>query len=59
MFEGEADYVRHFWNQKPKQIVGKVRIYLVQSEPSEFPALFGREQVCLQECNNGNIIEVS
>jgi hypothetical protein len=59
MYEGEADYVPYFWEHKqPVQTVGKVRIYLVQDETSQFDDLMGRSQLNLAECSNGKVTEI-
>jgi hypothetical protein len=55
----EPDYVDFFWNQRtPKQTVGRVKIYLVRDEKYEFPELLGKDQIFLQECQEG-IVEIS
>lgn len=60
MFDDEADYVPYFWENKlPVQVVGKVRIYLVQDEASQFDGLEGRTQINLQECSNGKVMEIA
>jgi len=61
MFEGENDYVQHLWtNKQPKQVIGTCRIYIVDGEDTQlFDSLFGRNQVTLQECHNGSVMEIN
>lgn len=60
MYEDEADYVPYFWEHKqPVQTIGKVRIYLVQDEASQFDDLMGRSQLNLAECSNGKVMEIA
>jgi len=59
-YKDEEEYVQHFWEHgTPVARTGTTRIYIVQGEDSEFPELAGRNQVCLQECHSGNIMELA
>ena len=46
-------------NKTPVQTVGKVRIYLVNDEASQFDDLMGRSQLNLAECSNGKVMEIA
>jgi hypothetical protein len=58
-YKDEEDYVKHFWeNCTPAVRTNSTRIYIVQGEAVDFPELEGRNQVCIQECQSGHIMEL-